>query len=67
MKEREAQTISLIAEIKYNNGFVKYKDTDKELIVLREKRININSKLKIRGVLLEYKASLCKEKVIYYN
>ena len=56
--------MSLVAEIKHDEGLVKHDDVDKELIVLRDKRIDINSKLKLRGASPEHEKSLREEKVV---
>ena len=57
-EEREAQNMSLISEIKYNKELVYFDNIKKELLVLRDERIDINNKLKIRDISAEYEKSL---------
>ena len=63
-EEKEAQNRSLIAEIKHDESLVKFVDVKKELIVLKNKRIDINRKLKTRKESSECKKALNEEKVL---
>ena len=55
--------MSLMAKIKCDEGLVKFDDIEKELIMLKDKRIDANSKLKTRGTSSEHKKDLNEEKV----
>ena len=57
-EEREAQNMSLISEIKYNKELVYFDNIKKELLVLRDERIDINNNLTIRDISAEYEKSL---------
>ena len=53
--------MSLISEIKHDEVLENFDDIEKELLVLRDERIDINNKLKLRGTSEEYK-NICVSK-----
>ena len=62
-EERWVQIMSLVSDVNHGKAWVNFEKIDNELSVLRDERIDMNNKLKVRGTLEECKKSLRQQKI----